>query len=96
MSNNRRDPVLVTTEHRGVFFGYLNGRKPGKKQLTLERCRNCGFWSRPMGGFLGLATQGPDDECRVGPPATKTTIYDITSATEVSAKAVKKWETASW
>lgn len=91
-----KNPVLVTTEHRGVFFGYLGSRKASKKEVTLEQCRNCGYWSTAMNGFLGLATKGPDDDCRVGPPADKVRIFDITSVTEVSPEAVEKWESATW
>lgn len=34
------------TQHRGVFFGYMNGEPetlPGK--VRLERCRNVIYWS---------------------------------------------------
>lgn len=96
IEKKRDNPVLVTTAHRGVFFGYLNGRKPAKAQLVLDRCRNCGFWSKAMSGFLGLASIGPDSDCKVGPAASRVTLYDITSVTEVEPQAVEKWEAATW
>ena len=91
-----KNPVLVTTEHRGVFFGYLNGRKPGKKELTLDQCRNCGYWSTDMHGFIGLAVFGPSAECKIGPAAQTVTLYDITSVSSVTEEAVQKWENGTW
>ena len=92
----KTNPVLVTTEHRGVFFGYLGKRKPAKAKLTLEHCRCCVYWSSEMRGFLGLATHGPDSDCKIGPAAPKVTLFDVTSVTAVSEQAAKKWENATW
>lgn len=88
-------PVLVTTEHRGVFFGYLVG-EPKKEQVTLERARNCLYWSSDVRGFLGLAEIGPSKDCRVGPAAPKLTLFDITSVIECTPEAVARWESAPW
>lgn len=88
-------PVLVTTEHRGVFFGYLTG-EPKKEQVTLERARNCIYWTSNVRGFLGLAKHGPSAECRVGPAAPKITLYGITSVTECTPEAVARWEDGPW
>lgn len=90
-----KNPVLVTTEHRGVFFGYLVS-EPSKEQVTLRQARNCSFWSRSMRGFLGLAESGPNHECRVGSPAEELTLYGITSIAKVSNQAVQAWESAPW
>lgn len=88
-------PVLVTTEHRGVFFGYLTD-EPSKERLTLERARNCVYWSTDVRGFVGLAESGPSTGCRVGPLAPKLTLFDITSVVECTPKAVARWEASSW
>jgi hypothetical protein len=86
-------PVLVTTAHRGVFFGYA--ADTDGEQIKLRRARCCVYWSRDVKGFLGLAATGPSPSCRVGPPAD-VTLRNITSVAEVTGDAVAKWEAAPW
>ena len=85
--------VLVTTTHRGVFFGYAE--KTNGPTIKLRRGRNCLYWDASLKGFLGLAATGPTANCRVG-PAADIELRDITSVVEVSAAAVEKWESAPW
>ena len=88
-------PVLVTTAHRGVFFGYLT--RDGGDVVTLERARNCMYWTREVGGFLGLAASGPVGLCRIGARVDRITLRDITSVTKCSPAAVEAWEGfATW
>ena len=87
-------PVLVTTAHRGVFFGYLVGE--ADKTVELRHARNCVYWSSENRGFLGLATQGPMKSAKVGPRAESLTLFDVTSIAAVSENAVKAWEAAPW
>lgn len=86
-------PVLVTTAHRGVFFGYATETSGGTIKLT--RARNCIFWSQSMHGFIGLASIGPDKNCRVG-PAADIELRSITSVSEVTPEAVAKWDAQPW
>lgn len=86
--------VLVTTEFRGVFFGYID-KEPGRT-LTLSNARNCIYWSKDVGGFLGLAEKGPSEDCRIGARAEKLTLYCVTSVSHVSEQAIVKWEAANW
>ncbi len=86
-------PVLVTTAHRGVFFGYATDTNGDT--IKLRACRNCIFWSRAMKGFIGLAALGPDKDCRVGPPADLE-LRNITCVADVSPAAVANWEAAPW
>jgi hypothetical protein len=85
--------VLVTTEHRGVFFGYAEDTSGDRVRLKRARC--CVYWSKDVKGFLGLAATGPSDACRVGPPADLD-LLDVTSVAEVTERAVKAWEAAPW
>ena len=94
-SNKLGQAVLVTTEHRGVFFGYLVG-KATKEKVTLERARNCVYWSSQERGFLGLAEAGPGDGCRVGPAVGELTVWDVTSVATVTPEATEKWERSPW
>lgn len=87
-------PVLVTTEFRGVFFGYVKNDKKAPSEITLTGARNCIYWSANCGGFLGLAASGPNKDCRVGQRVPELTLYKITSITPVESAAEKAWEKA--
>jgi hypothetical protein len=87
-------PVLVTTEFRGVFFGYLKSDEKSPNEITLTGAKNCIYWSTSVGGFLGLASTGPDGNCRIGKRVEKLTLYKITSITPVTKNATDKWEAA--
>jgi hypothetical protein len=86
-------PVIVTTAHRGVFFGYADATDG--ETIALARARLCLYWSRNVKGFMGLAAGGPTSGCRIGPPAD-ITLRNITAVIEVSDAAVKAWEAAPW
>jgi hypothetical protein len=81
-------PVVVTTAHKGVFFGYAEDTDGD--QIKLSRARLAIYWSADVQGFMGLASQGPTAGCRIGPPAT-ITLRDITSVLEVTPEAEEKW-----
>ena len=86
-------PVLVTTAHRGVFFGYAD--KTDGAIIQLRRGRNCVYWTADLRGFIGLAAIGPSPSCRIG-PAADIEVRDITAVVEVSTEAVEKWEQGPW
>lgn len=90
---NKLRPVLVTTVHRGVFFGYANDTDGNT--IALKDARNCIYWSADCKGFMGLAANGPTPGCRIGPKAD-ITVRNITSVSEVTPEAVAKWEAAPW
>lgn len=87
-------PLLVTTEHRGVFFGY--GVPTENKIIKLENARMCVYWSADVKGVLGLASDGPNKNCRVGPAVPNITLQAVTSVTQVSEAATKQWESNHW
>lgn len=91
-----RKPVVVTTKHRGVFFGYLTDGSKLPSEVTLERARICVYWSSALKGVLGLASTGPDSDCRVGVAVPTITLWDVTSVTECTPGASAKWEVAPW
>lgn len=86
-------PVLVTTAHRGVFFGYA--KNTTGETIELKRARNCIYWSQEIKGFLGLAATGPNNNCRIGPSAD-ITLRNITSVSDVTPAAVIAWEAQPW
>ena len=92
MEANER-AVIVTTAHRGVFFGYADDTNG--ETIPLKRARLCVYWSQDVRGFMGLAVTGPTKSCRIG-PAADITLRNITSVLEVTPEAVKAWEKAPW
>lgn len=86
-------PVLVTTVHRGVFFGYA--KDTDGPTIKLRAARLCVYWSVDLRGFMGLASQGPNSNCKIG-PAADIHVRDITAVVEVSPEAVARWEKAPW
>ncbi len=93
MSEQTSRPVLVTTAHRGVFFGYATDTDGDV--IALTKARNCVYWSEDVRGFMGLAANGPSDKCRVG-PAADITLRNITAVLEVTPAAVVRWEAQPW
>lgn len=85
--------VVVTTAHRGVFFGYATDTDG--ETIVLRRARLCVYWSSDIRGFMGLAANGPGKACRIGPPAD-IELRAITSVVSVTPEAAKKWESAPW
>lgn len=85
--------VLVTTAHRGVFFGYATDTSGS--MIKLRAARNCLYWSRDCRGFLGLASSGPTAKCRVG-PAADVELRDVTCVADVTTEAVQRWEESPW
>jgi hypothetical protein len=92
-NQDKERAVVVTTEHRGVFFGYAS--ETDGDQIELKRARLCLYWSADVKGFMGLAATGPSVSCRVG-PAVDITLRKITSVVEVTPEAAAKWEKAPW
>ena len=85
--------VLVTTAHRGVFFGYAT--ETTGTTIKLRAARNCIYWPAENRGFLGLASDGPAKGARVG-PAADLELRDITCVAECTEAAAEAWERAPW
>lgn len=90
------DPVLVTTEYRGVFFGDLLEYNGGARTAKLRDARNCIAWSQDVRGVFGLAAIGPTKGCRIGPKVPSILLEKVTSVVEMTAAAVEAWETEPW
>lgn len=92
-AEQKKQAVIVTTAHRGVFFGYAIDI--AGEQIALTHARLCVYWSADMQGFMGLAAKGPSSGCRIGPPAD-IVLRDITAVLAVTPEAEQKWLGASW
>ncbi len=92
-SKSKERAVVVTTQHRGVFFGYAADTDGAI--INLRAARNCLYWPTENKGFMGLAAMGPHKNARVG-PAANISLRDITSVIECSPEATQAWEAAPW
>lgn len=93
MAKKTERPVIVTTAHRGVFFGYATDTDG--ETIALKRSRLCVYWSADVKGFMGLAANGPSASCRIG-PAADIALRNITAVLDVTPDAVTKWENGPW
>ncbi len=89
-------PVVITTEARGVFFGYVVEGNKLPIEIELEQARMCIYWSTETKGVLGLASTGPGKGCRITHPIPKLTAYKVTAVLDCSPEAVEAWEKGVW
>ncbi len=94
MSTQGLQPLVVTTLHRGVFFGY--GIPTNESTIRLERARMCVYWPAEQRGIVGLAADGPRPGAKIGPAAPAITLRDVTGVMEATDTAAQAWERAPW
>ena len=85
--------VIVTTKHRGVFFGHADDTSGSTIKLKDARCAI--YWSHETKGFMGLAADGPGCKCRIGAKAD-IELRDVTAVLECTPEAVARWDAAPW
>lgn len=86
-------PVVVTTQFRGIFFGYAEDTSGDT--IKLRHARNALYWDAACRGFVGLAVVGPIGASRVG-PAANMEVRKVTAVLEVTPEAVAVWESGPW
>lgn len=97
MAKPKQIPVLVTTLHKGVFFGFLpTTADRDAKTLTITQAQMAVFWPSEQHGALGLAAQGPVSGCRIGPAVPEMTLHEVTSVTVTTPEAAAAWSLAPW
>jgi hypothetical protein len=91
-AKSKERPVIVTTEHRGVFFGYTDA-KPGDQVVVLKRSRMAIYFGTTK-GVLQLADTGPTEKSRISARAPEIELRKVTAIMGVSPEATAKWEAA--
>ena len=94
MAKEKSVPIVVTTSHRGVFFGY--GVPSDSSSIRIERARMVVYWSADCRSVVGLAANGPTAGCKVGPSAPAITLRDVTAIIECSEESAKRFEDTKW
>ena len=83
-------PVIVTTEHRGVFFGYATDTSG--QTIELKRARMAIYWGTTR-GLMELADTGPTKTSKISARADLQ-IRKITAVFETTPLATEAWEKA--
>ncbi len=83
-------PVIVTTEYRGVFFGYASDTS--KDVIQLKKARMAIYWGTTK-GIMQLAETGPTPSSKISARADLE-LRKVTAVFEVQPEAVDKWEKA--
>lgn len=91
-----KQAVVVTTEHRGVFFGEGDPSAMADRTIRLENVQMCIYWSADVRGVMGLAAIGPTKGCKVGPVVPGMTITQVTGVMEATDEAAVAWKAAPW
>lgn len=87
-------PLVVTTEHRGVFFGY--GIPSDAPTIKLEQAQMCIYWPQENKGVIGLAVEGPLKGSRIGPAAKYIILRGVTAVMEATKEAEERWKKMPW
>ena len=98
MTAKKKKPVVAFDIHRGIYFGYLVKTENQGRTVTLDKARHCfTFPVTEAGhkGVYGLATVGPGEGAKIGPPVTMT-VHDVSKWVDCTPKAVKRWLAAKW
>lgn len=86
--------LVITLENNDVYFGYLEAE--GDDFVVLRSARNCLYWHEGLHGYMGLAIAGPNQDCFVGPAATRVKFKGVKTMVECSDIAAKAWELEPW
>lgn len=85
--------VIVTTAHRGVFFGFAT--ETSGETIKLRAGQLAVYWAPDCRGFMGLASHGPTPSCCIGRPAD-IELRNVTAVMEVTQEAAAAWMAAPW
>ena len=84
-------PVLVTTQHRGVFGGLVpDDQDMTTRAMPLKSARMAIYWGTTK-GVMQLAETGPTTESRISAPADIAMLHDITAVFTITEEAWEKW-----
>lgn len=90
-------PIIVCTEYRGVFFGYVDKFPESiPQEIKLYRSKMCVYWSEKVKGIMGLAENKNLSGCKITGEIPSILLNRITAIMEVSSEAEKAWQKGNW
>lgn len=84
-------PVLITTNNRGVYYGYL-AENNAPDMVRLEKARVCVQWDAGHEGFLVMAVRGPKGVADVSPAVGSMEVYGVATIATCSPEAAEEWD----
>ena len=85
---NQKRPVIICTEHRGVFYGYAE--ETSGSTVSLKDARMAIAFGTTK-GVMELAETGPTSRSKISAKAD-IEVRKVTAVFEVSAEAKAKWD----
>lgn len=87
-------PVILTTEHRGVFAGLIaDDQDLSAKSMPLMSAKMAIYWGTSK-GVMELALTGPTTSSKISAAADIPMLHAITAVFAISPEAWSKWEKA--
>ena len=88
-------PVIICTEHRGVFFGYTDedSREITKTKLVALKGAKMAIYFGTTKGVLELAHTGPTKTSKISSPAD-IELNAVTLVIDVTDQAADVWATS--
>lgn len=87
-------PVLITTEHRGVFAGLIpEGQDLTARAMPLKSAKMAIYWGTTK-GVMELCDSGPTTKSKISAVADIPMLHNITAVFAISPDAWAKWEKA--
>lgn len=84
-------PVLVTTQHRGVFAGLIpEDQDLTARSMPLHAAKMAIYWGTTR-GLMELCETGPTSDSRISAPADIPMLHDITAIFDIAPEAWEKW-----
>lgn len=84
--------VIVTTKHRGVFYGQTDAQD-GSDPVVLRDAKMAIRWGTTR-GILQLAHTGPTPTSKISLPCPRLDLRDITAIIDVTEEAASGWAKA--
>ena len=89
-------PMLITTDKRGVFFGYVDPQEAGNSSIRIYDVQMAVYWSADVQGVINLAHDGPSKSCRITKPGPEAILHGVTMALSTTKQAAKAWKKCPW
>lgn len=94
MTETKEIPVLVTTQHRGVFAGLVPADQDMElRAFPLKAAKMAIYWGTTK-GVMQLAETGPTGKSKISAPADIPMLHDVTAIFRITDEAWDAWSKA--
>lgn len=90
--------VLITTSHRGVYFGYIDESDiDTRPTLRVSNMRHVYYWAKGLAGIYELPTKGPPNGSRLtATPVPEISIDAVANVAPCTPEAIERFENGTW